>query len=173
MSGRKVESLKLYQDGIAELFKECKAEENPDKKKYFHKKLQEYMDAAEKLKASVKMWGSKGELKDRIHIPEGAKNYGYDSIFGKYLNDDVKEILIEEPYIKDHYQLLNLVMLCELIVTKCRNIKCIRVTTNKDPSPSSEQEKGLNSIIESLAKHHVCLYVDYVTNLHDRQVNKI
>jgi hypothetical protein len=173
MSGRKLESLKLYQDGIGELLKECKAEEDPAKKKYFHKKLEEYMDAAEKLKLSVKMWGSKGEIRDRIHITEGATNFGYDTIFGKYLDDEVREILIEEPYIKDHYQLLNLVMLCELIVSKCRNIKCMRVTTNKDTSPNSEQVKGLNSISESLLKHNVCLYVDYVTNLHDRQVRKM
>jgi hypothetical protein len=59
---------------------------------------------AEQLKDDVLKWSSRGEIKDKICILEGAKNYGYERIFGKYLNEDVKEILIEEPYVKEHYQ---------------------------------------------------------------------
>lgn len=128
------------------------------------------MTQAEKLKASIQNWGSRGEIRDKIHITEGATNYGYDRIFGKYLTDDVEEILVEEPYVKDFYQVCNFLIFCELVLTKCRNIKCIKVTTNKDPSPNSEQVKNINSIADSLAKHNVTLYVDYTNNLHDRQV---
>lgn len=170
LGGRKLESLKLYEDGIAELLKACKAETDPAKKQHFQKKITEYMEQAEKLKKSVQSWGSRGEIRDRFHITDGATNHGYDSIFGKYLNDEVTEILIEEPYLKDHYQLCNLVMFCELAVSKCRNLKCIKVTTNKDKSPNSEQEQGLRHIAESLAKQNVYLYTDLTTNLHDRQV---
>ena len=170
ISGRKLESLKLYEDGISELLKTCKAENDPEKKKYFQNKIVEYMEQAEKLKKSIQSWGSKGEIRDKIHITENATNYGYDRIFGKYLTEDVEEILVEEPYMKDHYQLCNLVMFCELAVSNCRNLKCIKVTTNKDKSPNSEQIKSLNSVADSLTKHNVCLYVDYATNLHDRQV---
>lgn len=170
MTGRKLESLKLYEDGIAELLKVCKAEQNPDKKKYFQKKITEYMAQAEKLKLSIQNWGSRGEIRDRIHITDGATGYGYDRIFGKYLNEDVEEILIEEPYLKDHYQLCNLVMFCELAVSNCRKLKCIKVTTNKDPNQNSEQDKSMSCIAESLSKHNVCLYVDFTANLHDRQI---
>lgn len=128
------------------------------------------MEQAEKLKKSVQNWGSRGEIRDRFHITDGATNYGYDKIFGKYLTDEVGEILIEEPYLKDFYHMCNLVMFCELAVSNCRNLKCIKITTNKDSSPNSEQEKGLKSITESLAKQNVVLYSDFTTNLHDRQV---
>lgn len=128
------------------------------------------MEQAEKLKKSIQSWGSRGEIRDKIHITEGATKYGYDKIFGKYFKDDVEEILIEEPYLKDHYQLCNLVIFCELALSKCQNLKCIKVTTNRDKSPNSEQEKGLNLIIESVAKHNVILYIDFTSNLHDRQV---
>lgn len=160
----------MYEDGIAELLKTCKAEGDPEKKQHFQKKLNEYMEQAEKLKKSILSWGSKGEIRDKIHIAEGSSNYGYDRIFGKYLTDGVEEILVEEPYLKDYYQLCNLLIFCELAVTQCRNLKCIKVTTNRDQSPNSEQTKHMTSITESLAKQNVILYVDYATNLHDRQV---
>lgn len=150
--------------------KMCKAETSTEKKQHIQMKLQQYMQQAEKLKASVQSWGSRGEILDKIHIAEGASNYGYDRIFGKYLTDEVAEILVEEPYLKDHYQLCNLVMFCELAVSKCRNLKCIKVTTNTDQSPNSEQVRSLNFITESLAKHNVSLIVDLTSNQHDRQV---
>lgn len=128
------------------------------------------MEQAEKLKKSVQSWGSRGEIRDKIHITEGATKFGYDRIFGKYFQEDVEEILVEEPYLKDHYHLCNLVRFCELAVSKCTNLKCIKVTTNKDQSPNSEQEKGLNMIIESVQKQNVLLYIDFTSNLHDRQV---
>lgn len=128
------------------------------------------MDQAEKLKKSIQSWGSKGEIRDKIHITDGATGYSYDRIFGKYLTDEVEEILVEEPYVKDYYQVCNLLIFCELALSKCRNLKCIKVTTNKDPNANSEQEKNINLIAESLAKHNVSLYVDYLSILHDRQV---
>jgi hypothetical protein len=170
IAGRKLESLKLYEDGCAELLKMCKAETNPEKKNHFQKKLDEYLGQAEQIKKSILQWGSKGEIRDRIHIPEGATNFGYDRIFGKYLTAEVEEILVEEPYIREYYQVCNLVMFCELAVSNSQNLKCIKVTTNKDPAANSEQSKGLASLSESLAKHKICLYIDLVTNLHDRQV---
>lgn len=170
LAGRKLESLKLYEDGIAELLKVCKAENDVEKKKHFQKKLVDYMEQAEKLKKSIQSWGSKGEIRDKIHIPEGATNYGYDRIFGKYLTDAVEEILIEEPYLKDHYQICNLVMFCELAVSNCRNLKCIKVTTNKDPNKASDQMKSLSNLADSLEKHNISLYSDFTTSLHDRQI---
>lgn len=171
IAGRKLESLKLYEDGCGELLKMCKSESNAEKRLHFQKKLDEYLGQAEQIKKSILQWGSKGEIRDRIHIPEGATNFGYDRIFGKYLTAEVEEILVEEPYLKDFYQLCNLVMFCELAVSNCRNLKCIKVTTNMDSSSNAEQSKGLNSLSESLLKHsNICLYVDLVTSLHDRQV---
>ncbi|CRL06470.1 CLUMA_CG019543, isoform A [Clunio marinus] len=170
LCGRKLESLKLYEDGISELLKTCKAEADKEKKKHYQKKLTEYMDQAEKLKQAILNWGSKGEIRDKIHIAENAKNYSYHRIFGKYLTEDVEEILIEEPYMKDHYHLCNLVMFCELAVTNCKNLKCIRITTNKDTNKESEQDKGLQSIANSLLLHNVCLSINYTSSLHDRQI---
>jgi hypothetical protein len=83
----------------------------------------------------------------------------------------VNEIWIEEPWLKDHYQIMNLVMFCELAVTNCRNLKCVKVTTNKDSSHNSSQLHGLEQLKDNLSKsHNICLYIDLVNDLHDRQV---
>ena len=61
-------------------------------------------------------------------------------------------------------------MFCELAVTKCRSLRCIKLTTKKDGRPESEQIKGLSQLTVSLKEHNVNLIVEYVENLHDRQV---
>ena len=106
LEGRRLESLKLYEDGIAELLKTCRAETNPENKKHYQTKIKEYMSRAEDIKKSVVNMCSKGEIKDRFHIVENATNYSYERIFGKYMTDEVKEILVEEPYVKEFYQVI-------------------------------------------------------------------
>lgn len=66
--------------------------------------MNEYMARAEELKKNVVDRTSIGEIRDKIHIIENATNYGYDRIFGKYLTNEVREILVEEPYVKEFYQ---------------------------------------------------------------------
>lgn len=64
------------------------------------------MKRAEQLKTHIQQQSTKGELVDKIFIMEGATEYGYDKVFGKYLNDNVREICLEEPYIKEHFQVI-------------------------------------------------------------------
>lgn len=125
MNGRRMESLKLYEDGIEELMKVCKckdnqsnpgeyfqncqnlpslAETNEEKKTHYKTKILDYMQRAEEVKESIKQMTTRGEIKDKIHIMDGATGYSYKRIFEKYCTADVREILIEEPYLKDFYQ---------------------------------------------------------------------
>lgn len=62
-------------------------------------------------------------------------------------------------------------MLCELIVSKCRIIKYIKVVTIKDPKPSSDQEKALNILSNSLSsEQNIVLDIDYSDTIHDREI---
>lgn len=90
-------------NGIKNVYS-IKAEPDSDKKKHFQNRIAEYMERAEKVKATIQTWSSRGEIRDKINIIEGATNYSYERIFGKYLNNDVKDILVDEPWIKDFYQ---------------------------------------------------------------------
>lgn len=131
------------------------------------------MTQAEKIKESIRKWGSKGEIKDKIHIAEGAKNYSYATIFGKYLDDNVWEVSIEEPYLSQFFQMANLVLFCELLVSKCRNLRFIKVTTKRDDSNITEQSKWIETVTESLGSHNVVLQYDLVDSIHDRQVKSL
>lgn len=64
------------------------------------------MTQAEHLKKVIRKSSNLGELCDKIHIVEGATGFSYEKIFGKYLNSEIKEVYIEEPYIRDYYQVI-------------------------------------------------------------------
>lgn len=40
---------------------------------------------------------------------DGATGYSYKRIFGKYLTNDVREIQIAEPYLKENFQVSKLI----------------------------------------------------------------
>lgn len=80
------------------------AEEDAAKKLRYQEKLKEYMTRAEQIKELYKSQISKGEIVDKRHIIENSTGNSYETIFGKYLKDDVKEISLDEPYIREHYQ---------------------------------------------------------------------
>lgn len=62
------------------------------------------MTRAEQIKANIKEQQSRGQIVDKIHIIANATGFGYESVFGKYLDDNVKEISLEEPYLREYYQ---------------------------------------------------------------------
>lgn len=164
-------------------------ERDPTKKAHFQNKIHEYMTRAEKIKSEVTLQRSRGEIIDKIHIIANGTGFGYDSIFGKYLDEKVTEISLEEPYLREYYQvwvkmilfrgsfayififgfqLINLVRFCELVVEKCKNLKCISVTTVK--VDNSEQNTAFSALSKDLKGRNISLYVDYDPQLHDRQI---
>lgn len=79
-------------------------ETDANKKLHFQKKIDEYMTRAEQIKSKITEQRVRGEIVDKIHIIANGTGFGYESIFGKYLNDSVKEISLEEPYLREYYQ---------------------------------------------------------------------
>lgn len=43
-------------------------------------------------------------MKEKIHILANGTGYSYETIFGKYLDDGVREVALEEPYLREYYQ---------------------------------------------------------------------
>lgn len=79
-------------------------ETNLEKKEHFQRKIGEYISRAEQIKKKIKEQQNRGEIKDKIHIIANGTGYSYETIFGKYLNDEVKEISLDEPYLREYYQ---------------------------------------------------------------------
>lgn len=130
------------------------------------------MTRAEQIKASIVEQRSRGEIVDKIHIIANGTGFSYETIFGKYLNENVKEISLEEPYLREYYQLINLVRFCELVVSKCRNLKFINVTTTTMPPnmTHNEQKNAFNALANDLKLRNITMSFDYSEQLHDRQI---
>ncbi|TMW41414.1 hypothetical protein DOY81_013506, partial [Sarcophaga bullata] len=103
-AGRILEAQYNYQEGIQILMELVEDENDVAKKKVYYERIKEYIDRAEQIKLRVQRHVSQGELVAHIAIDEGDIGYSYNSIFGKYVNKNVKEVLIEEPYLGERYQ---------------------------------------------------------------------
>lgn len=79
-------------------------ETDNEKKKHFQEKINQYMSRAEQIKKLLPDVTSRGHVVDKIFIMEGDIGYSYESVFGKYLDNDVSQVSLEEPYIREHYQ---------------------------------------------------------------------
>lgn len=103
-AGRYLEAVKLYEDGIRKLLDICKSEPDSVKKLHFQTKAKEYITRAELLQGKLKTIYSKGEVIDRILVANGSTGNSYKSLFAKYMDNGIKEILIEDTYIREHFQ---------------------------------------------------------------------
>lgn len=110
------------------------------------------------------------ELKEQHYtITYGATGYSYESIMGPYLRG-VKEVIVEDSYIRMTHQIQNLVRLCETLV-KYGTVKKISLITriDADTDVASMQSK-LDDLKQSLLEADVILDVQVNPNLHDREI---
>lgn len=103
----------------------------------------------------------------RIHY--GAIGFSYESIFGDYL-PGCEEILVEDPYIRQHHQIINFLRFCETVV-RISKPKRIKLLTKFDTQfEKDEALPKLLSIVDSLKQYDVELDIRESTTLHDRSV---
>jgi ATP-dependent Lon protease len=103
----------------------------------------------------------------RIHY--GATGYSYDSIFGDYL-PGASEIVIEDPYIRQHHQIINFLRFCETAVRTSKPKKITLVTRFDKQLEKDEAMAKLFTIADSLKQFDVDLEIKENNTLHDREV---
>ena len=113
-----------------------------------------------------------GNFHEQIRISENSSGHSYQSLFGHFLDCDVKSIHIEDPYIRAHHQIVNFLRFVELVIKKCSNIKKMHLVTKIDTSPqlSEEQIAKLNEICDEVKNHKIELSYEFSQSLHDRQI---
>ena len=94
---RKTDALAMYKEGIGALMKvinELKQEKFSDDKKLnaYNKKVREYMDRAEQLKLEIDERNRSLQVHKKITVEEGSIGNSYQSLFGKFLDEDVSEV---------------------------------------------------------------------------------
>ncbi|XP_023302016.2 MIT domain-containing protein 1 [Lucilia cuprina] len=169
-AGRILEAQNNYQEGIQILMELVNDENDVAKKKVFYERIKEYIDRAEQIKERVRRHVSQGELVSHNPIDEDATGYSYKSLFGKYITSDVKEVLLEEPYLTERYQFQNLIIFFELLVKHSTGLTFISLITKTDPKNPSNQQQILQQIKGDLAKRGVTLSIKFENSLHDRKI---
>ncbi|XP_014211190.2 probable protein phosphatase 2C T23F11.1 [Copidosoma floridanum] len=144
--------------------------DNPVQKKHFQTRAAEYMDRAEKIKNMIDYKKSIGQYRELVKIEENSTGHGYSSVFGRFLDNRINEILIEESYIRTFHQCQNFLRFCELAVLKCEKLSRILLKTTPSPNDRDEQIRRLEEIKRSLATRQITLDVRFSESLHDRRI---
>ncbi|KAL9911594.1 MIT domain-containing protein 1 [Glossina fuscipes fuscipes] len=169
-SGRILQALTHYQDGIKILMDLVNEETDAGRKKVYHSRIKEYLDRAEQIKERISRFGHSGSLLHNISIEDGATGYSYYTLFGKYLSNEVQEVLIEEPYLIERYQFQNLINFLEVIIKNCADLKFVRLVTKTDNKNPENQMITLDNIKADLSLREITLHFTFEDTLHDRKI---
>ncbi|TPP60015.1 Microtubule interacting and transport domain containing 1 [Fasciola gigantica] len=168
------ESLICFQEGIGLLLKALKTNTvSGDKsfKRHLRQKITEYMNKAESLKSLIKREIAGGQYHEQIVIAEGSAGNGYQRIFGRFLSEGtVKEVFVEDPYIRSGYQIENFSHFCEILVRSESPIKKVHLVTGHDIQKPEEQLEKFQLIRNDLLEHSIWFDWKFDDALHDREI---
>ncbi|XP_013400958.1 MIT domain-containing protein 1-like [Lingula anatina] len=165
---RFTESLVCYQEGIQLLLDVLKATTDEEKKRRFRQRITEYMDRAEKVKQHIEAEKEAGRYHEQMKIENNSTGNSYEKVFGRFFDEQVTVVEVEDPYIRSNHQVLNFVRFCELIVKSKSKVQTICLTTGQDQGKG--QEEKLSELVKNLEKYNMTLKVTYSASLHDREI---
>merc|ERR1712142_302465 len=169
LAKRYTEALVCYKEGLQLFLAVVQSVTDKEKKVKYRLKASEYLDRSEKVQEIVNKEKENGKYHEHIRIEANSVGNSYNSIFGRFLDDSVKIVNVEDPYIRSHHQVVNFLKLCELCVRKCSNLSKIILVTSKDNN-EKEQESKLQELQQSLAKEKIVLEWEFSSTLHDREI---
>ena len=169
LAKRYTEALVCYKEGLRLFLAVVRSVTGKEKKVRYKQKASEYLDRSEKVQEIVNKEKENGNYHEHIKIEANSIGNSYDSLFGRFLDESVKNVNVEDPYIRSHHQIVNFLRLCELCVRKCPNLSKICLTTTRDHN-EKEQELKLQELQESLAKEKIVLDWEFSSTLHDREI---
>lgn len=79
-------------------------EHDDSTKSYLRKKIEEYMNRAEAIKKIVLQQKDAGQFHEQVHIENNSTGHSYKTLFGRFLDDDVEFVVVEDPYIRSFHQ---------------------------------------------------------------------
>ncbi|KAI5640244.1 MIT (microtubule interacting and transport) domain-containing protein [Phthorimaea operculella] len=167
---RYTEALVCYQEGLQILVDKMKKEPDETTRNYLRKKVEEYMGRAEIIKKLVLDQKEAGQFHEQVHIENNSTGHSYKTLFGRFLDEEVQFVVVEDPYIRSFHQCQNFLRLCELLVRSCENIKYVELITSKDDQSERNQQEWFSNLRDDLSKYKVRLLVKYKDTLHDRQI---
>ncbi|XP_070252778.1 MIT domain-containing protein 1 isoform X2 [Myotis yumanensis] len=171
------QALVCYQEGIDLLLQVLKGTKDDTKKCNLRKKISDYMDRAENIKKYLDQEKEDGKYHKQIKIEENATGFSYESLFQEYLNETVREVWIEDPYIRHTHQLYNFLRFCEMLIKRpftrfSSSKENLDVMLQLEGFGKAQQISGLEEIKASLRNHGVLLELEYSSSIHDREIRE-
>jgi len=166
---RYTEALVCYKEGLQLLLEFIKTIHDKDKKAKYRLKAEEYLERSEKVHQIIAKEKENGKYHEQIKIQVNSIGYSYETIFGRFLENTVTSITVEDPYIRAHHQIVNFLRFCELCIRKCANLRSVILLTTADAN-EQEQEAKLQELKQSLSQRNITLSWTFSTSLHDREV---
>lgn len=127
------------------------------------------MSRAESIKTKISQMKDEGKYSEQVTIENNSTGHGYHNLFGRFFDETVTSVLVEDPYIRSFHQCQNFVRLMEMAVKKCENLKEVKLITGQD-NGQTDQSKWLEDIRRDLENYRICLRVEFSKTLHDRQI---
>lgn len=62
------------------------------------------MNRAEKIKKLVLQHKDAGLFHEQVHIENNSTGHSYKTLFGRFLDEEVEFVLVEDPYIRSFHQ---------------------------------------------------------------------
>ena len=169
MSKRYTESIVCYKEGLQLLLEAMKTIGDKEKKSRYRQKAEEYLNRTEKVQQIIDKEKENGNYHEQIKIEANSTGHSYESIFGRFLDKEVVQMTVEDPYIRAHHQISNFLRLCELACRRCENLRHVRLVTSRDSNERDQQDK-LEEIKTSLSSRKIEFAYEFSTTLHDREV---
>ncbi|XP_045778637.1 MIT domain-containing protein 1-like isoform X2 [Maniola jurtina] len=136
-------------------------ENDEDNKIYLRNKIEEHWNRVAAIKELIQERKQMGNYREQVHIKKDSTGHGYRNLFGRFLDKDVEYVLIEDPYIRTFHQCQNFLLLCELLMKSCDNLRRIRLKTSKDAESGANQKDWFYNLETDLQKYGIQLTVIY------------
>ncbi|KAL4003260.1 hypothetical protein ACH3XW_6855 [Acanthocheilonema viteae] len=110
------------------------------------------------------------KLVKEFRIEDGTIGFGYDTIFGDGIDEQLKSVIIDEPYLRNKSQIINLVAFCELLVSRAPNLCEIVLCTQAEQTTLHELWLQLEQLRIDLMLRDIVLKVKCSGTMHDREI---
>ncbi|EJW84251.1 hypothetical protein WUBG_04836 [Wuchereria bancrofti] len=110
------------------------------------------------------------KLVKEFRIKDGTTGFGYDTIFSDGIDERLKSVIVDEPYLRNKSQITNLVAFCELLVSGAPNLREIVLCTQAEQTALHELWLQLGQLRIDLMLRNVVLKVKCSGTMHDREI---
>lgn len=80
------------------------------------------MNRAETIKKMILQQKETGQFHEQVHIENNSTGHSYKTLFGRFLDEDVQFVVVEDPYIRSFHQVVYITQLHVDLLIYCLNI---------------------------------------------------